>query len=614
MCVCERASLAPLKTDEHTPASPLERIMTHACMQQSLKIPQHSQKPESLLIMSKEGCKVGCKHKERKPKKPHYIPRPWGKPYNYKCFQCPFTCMEKSHLYNHMKYSLCKNSLSLLIESDWPCKKEQMRLQTGNHHPRSPNKGHSEQTDILDEASLQNEKKESEKDDEIMDTSPPPISTPESDGMCPRGVKRSKQEADMVMADVFSLEEQLLRARSVEGESKLRHYRLSKTCLSGQTALLSEQWRILSNQTTNSKPKSDLLASSIPCYPPSVSTSQIECPESPSFNLSLLGVGYPLAPGLLSYLNPALTTINPGSTSTPLPFLSSNTQIGHSQRLSERHLLPPHLYYPFLCEHTFGAAPSSETAKLNKAPRGNLQTPSYPTKMSLWKVPALRPSATSAWPAPTASSPEPTVKRASLSSTLPPLDSHDATEPKKSKQSLESVKHSEKAAPGAPQMPGRATTHSSELSSNPRLSEDAEQKHGSLSGRDSALLQGFSSLLQEYQQTEQQIACMALPAHRCQLWAHLGKIRSELCHIQQALEQTTPSQEGPLDLSVKKIADVKETCSETEEEEEEDDEDDEGDKERLMKLKMEVIPEALWHSRTTKCEADSSVLQPPGNH
>lgn len=52
--------------------------------------------------------------KERKPKKPHYIPRPPGKPFKYHCFQCPFTCNEKSHLFNHMKYNLCKNSLSLL--------------------------------------------------------------------------------------------------------------------------------------------------------------------------------------------------------------------------------------------------------------------------------------------------------------------------------------------------------------------------------------------------------------------------------------------------------------------------------------------------------------------
>ncbi|XP_069785638.1 zinc finger protein 750 [Narcine bancroftii] len=56
--------------------------------------------------------------KERKPKKPHYIPRPPGKPFKYKCFQCPFTCNEKSHLFNHMKYSLCKNSLSLVTDQN----------------------------------------------------------------------------------------------------------------------------------------------------------------------------------------------------------------------------------------------------------------------------------------------------------------------------------------------------------------------------------------------------------------------------------------------------------------------------------------------------------------
>ncbi|KAJ8246304.1 hypothetical protein GJAV_G00266090 [Gymnothorax javanicus] len=52
--------------------------------------------------------------RERKPKKPHYIPRPLGKPFKYQCFQCPFTCNEKSHLFNHMKYNLCKNSISLV--------------------------------------------------------------------------------------------------------------------------------------------------------------------------------------------------------------------------------------------------------------------------------------------------------------------------------------------------------------------------------------------------------------------------------------------------------------------------------------------------------------------
>ncbi|XP_069510639.1 zinc finger protein 750 [Ambystoma mexicanum] len=56
--------------------------------------------------------------KERKPKKPHYIPRPPGKPFKFKCFQCPFTCNEKSHLFNHMKYGLCKNSMNLVSEQD----------------------------------------------------------------------------------------------------------------------------------------------------------------------------------------------------------------------------------------------------------------------------------------------------------------------------------------------------------------------------------------------------------------------------------------------------------------------------------------------------------------
>ncbi|KAM8845158.1 zinc finger protein 750 [Spinachia spinachia] len=55
---------------------------------------------------------------ERKPKRPHYIPRPPGKPYKYQCFQCPFTCNEKSHLFNHMKYNLCKNSIFLLSQKN----------------------------------------------------------------------------------------------------------------------------------------------------------------------------------------------------------------------------------------------------------------------------------------------------------------------------------------------------------------------------------------------------------------------------------------------------------------------------------------------------------------
>jgi len=160
-----------------------------------------------------------------------------------------------------------------------------------------------------------------------------------------------------------------------------------------------------------------------------------------------------------------------------------------------------------------------------------------------------------------------------------------------------------------------------------------------------ALLQDFSTLLQQYQNTEQRVT--SLP-EQCHLWAHLGKIRSELSHIQQALERTARTNEGPLDLSLKKKTggipnrDTKDTgdenCSESEEEEEEEEDKDDRDteergsgfKERqkcsldaLMKLnplvKTEVLSdggmairagtaEALWHGRTTKCEADSSVL------
>lgn len=185
-----------------------------------------------------------------------------------------------------------------------------------------------------------------------------------------------------------------------------------------------------------------------------------------------------------------------------------------------------------------------------------------------------------------------------------------------------------------------------------------------------ALLRDLSSALQEYQQAERQASLQPEQRH---LWAHLGKIRSELSHIQVALERTARQSEGPLDLSVKKdavavVAREEAWCSETEEDEDDRDEgeteEEEGEiKERrkrslevLIKLnqpgmslvksgvplvkpgisvvKPEVLPvvggalvlrtaeaEALWHSRTTKCEADSSVLlcsktpnRPPSIH
>lgn len=180
-----------------------------------------------------------------------------------------------------------------------------------------------------------------------------------------------------------------------------------------------------------------------------------------------------------------------------------------------------------------------------------------------------------------------------------------------------------------------------------------------------ALLSDLSKALQEYQEAERNISHLEkedLPA-QCRLWEHLGKIRSELSHIHQALERTSRHSDTPLDLSVKKgpsnsaaaeASGPKDNNTETEEEDEEDEEyedeesqdktgKEEEEEERLMKASLEsrkhsldllikmsqaavvgaevLAPgalglrpppaEALWPNRTTKCEADSSVLVCP---
>ena len=76
---------------------------------------------------------------ERKPKRPHYIPRPPGKPFKYQCFQCPFTCNEKSHLFNHMKYNLCKNSISLVSQKGGHVGRQVKPVEKGELCPLAPN-------------------------------------------------------------------------------------------------------------------------------------------------------------------------------------------------------------------------------------------------------------------------------------------------------------------------------------------------------------------------------------------------------------------------------------------------------------------------------------------
>nr|XP_023674990.1 proline-rich protein 35 [Paramormyrops kingsleyae] len=385
--------------------------------------------------MSKEDltCKIssGCKHKERKPKKPHYIPRPWGKPYNYKCFQCPFTCMEKSHLYNHMKYSLCKNSLSLLIESDWPYKKgnmlhpDQLRsLQQGPRHrgagreapevfSGAEDQSKAQQTEVtLVDKGL--EEIEGHGDMETGQRKGTEVSVPtkeasdQTDSSTRAAAKRSRQsEADLLITDVFPLDDQLLKHRPAEVETQLKQYKLSKGCLSGPS-LLSEQWRLLA--TSHRKAKSDsspLSNGSLPCYPPPPAFA--DCPDPAGLNLSVLGVSYPLSPSLFSYVNPTV----PGAASThsqmgQLPFLASATQFMHPASSSlphaDRPLLSPRFYYPLLCEHAFGAArvdavKGAKPGQSTPAALDSGSSPGFTPKINLWKVPALRPSPSVAPPA-----------------------------------------------------------------------------------------------------------------------------------------------------------------------------------------------------------------------
>lgn len=76
-------------------------------------ITQRKKDEDKCLISFFAGSAMSISAKDRKPKKPHYVPRPPGKPFRYQCFQCPFTCNQKSHLFNHMKYNLCKISISI---------------------------------------------------------------------------------------------------------------------------------------------------------------------------------------------------------------------------------------------------------------------------------------------------------------------------------------------------------------------------------------------------------------------------------------------------------------------------------------------------------------------
>ncbi|XP_076616421.1 proline-rich protein 35 [Chaetodon auriga] len=699
--------------------------------------------------MSKDdACKVtsASKHKERKPKKPHYIPRPWGKPYNYKCFQCPFTCMEKSHLYNHMKYSLCKNSLSLLIESDWPYKKgnilhpEQLRPFQQTHGLQATGKDGLEQVTGTEERQRQRRTEEEESEDRESQGPGDEEEGGRGEGVEVTGqtkessgnnrgdaaecaVKKTKQpESELLMADMLSLEDQLLRARSVEVEAQLKHYKLSKTCLTAP-GLLSEQWRLLASSHTKAKAEGaqPRVSSSIPCYPPP--SNLVDYQDPTGLNLSMLGVGYPISPSLFSYMNSAIPTATAVTAQThaqlaQLPFLASAAQLMHpaSSTHTERALIPPRLYYPFLCEHTFGpASTQSDASKVLKTSPNSLEVnplSGFQPKVNLWKVPALRPGSTAVspagWVSPQRDSPDQgyrlgdkpqaTAKEGKaswgLKRTGAPLGNHEVPVEKKPAMgfTLDLLKNIQTASTlnmAADKLLFHGSLQDAQLQtrptelwySDPLTSPNSETSSFSTCGGTNsqestaartmgegasesvaALLSDLSKALQEYQEAERKISHLEkedLPAQR-HLWEHLSKIRSELSHIHQALERTARQSDGPLDLSVKRgpsdsVGDhgtgedggLRDNITETEEEDEEledkkEEEENESERKAMkaslesrkqsldMLIKMsqasvvntEVLPpgglgmrpssaEALWPSRTTKCEADSSVLLCP---
>ncbi|XP_056390049.1 proline-rich protein 35 [Hyla sarda] len=372
--------------------------------------------------MSKDeeaGCKLNatCKHKERKPKKPHYIPRPWGKPYNYKCFQCPFTCMEKSHLYNHMKYSLCKNSLSLLIESDWPYKKNsflvpEMNLQETHTEGNQDKQEACDSTGVPTKARQAGEKTSSEiqrfleedderpeeEEEEAMGQSrkeksksiPSSHTTKTESGLkSKRECVNKDGEPEFIITDVFSLDGHCEKERDEQ-----RFVKASRKTSSNLGGARVDQWKLLTSTLKKAGADTPVGCNGnniIPCYPPPTYSDYQE-----HQGLSLLGLNYPLNTNLFSYLNPSMT-----SGTAQLPFLASTAQLMHTPHSThfqtlqntERTSFLPRFYYPLLFEHAFNTdAKIPESKPMNQGQSANTfigtpkpKTPVDPLKTCLLK-------------------------------------------------------------------------------------------------------------------------------------------------------------------------------------------------------------------------------------
>ncbi|NWI17858.1 PRR35 protein, partial [Crypturellus soui] len=501
--------------------------------------------------MSKDdmGCKLtsAYKHKERKPKKPHYIPRPWGKPYNYKCFQCPFTCMEKSHLYNHMKYSLCKNSVSLLIESDWPYKKGNLL------HP---------ELRLLHttEASCLRGRRDEQ---ETCDSS---------------AVLGASVEPDFIITDVFSLKNHVMKSREMTSpdlEAKPKHCKMPKKCLAS-SGILMEQWKLVANGQRRNTPEVSPPCTEgniIPCYPP---PAYSDYHEPQGLNLSLLGINYPLNPSLFSYLSPTMAN---SATTHPhlaqLPFLASTAQLMHPHashfqplQTPERSAFLPRFYYPLLFEHSFGSSENKMSTSKSEAQQpvsSVMPTPtqvkasSEPTKPGLLKVPVLKTSFPWSKGAQEESSSEfshntmlgQEGEEKWLGSRTNPSHLHQALDHWHMDVLAGQPEEAEKTncsevLPAA----GTASDH------GPCKKSRAHEASATTMDPEptSMLIGDLSKTLEEYQEVEKKLSDLAkddTPGQK-ELREQLVKIRRELYHIHQALEKSTKPHEGPLDLSVKR--------------------------------------------------------------
>ncbi|KAK2508959.1 hypothetical protein MC885_018444 [Smutsia gigantea] len=508
----------------------------------------------------------GARVRARKPKKPHYIPRPWGKPYKYKCFQCPFTCLEKSHLYNHMKYSLCKNSLSLLLDSpDWAC-----RRTPATSRPRVPTPDHS--LDPMDPGSSQ---------------------------MLPDAPANPN-----LITDVLSLHHHVrgpgVGAEGSPGTPPPAARDAQKGA--GLGRLLAEPWKPELGGGPRCKVVVDAAATGsergVPCYPPPTPS---ELPETQSLHLSLLGINYPLSPGLFSYLGPSLAA------AAHMPFLASAgpllppTTTFPAPQPPERPTLVPSLCYPLLLEHTLGlatgrAAPGKPPAT-PKGPPGTLAPDLLEMPITGLGRPWPQGDRGQEWAA--QSDPK---KKLPLGSRLEPQRAPSSTVKFGSQSSLRTgpsmMLWAEDKEPGDPETPGSRVP----LPSQPLGLEPGGPGHVS---------EDLTQALGDYARVEQRLGQLA-PAGGLAprpLWEQLGKIREELFTIHQALERAVWPPDTPLDLSVKRAP-------------------TKGPKgpagawglPGLGPTLAQGTPEPpsmlgptaeAFSSRATKCEADSSV-PPPG--